>query len=396
MKSEFIILNTENIVSGLSNFFILFLVAKLLGTAMLGTYTLVISLTFIFGNGADLSLSPLILSKLSKHQQKETNNLISFNLTAATFFYVLLLLTAYFFYYKYFWLILFAGLTQIISTLSYVYICIYQNKNRLTSWAIQQIVFRLFFIFSMSITLIITKNLLTMFAIGCAACLVYCYIYTSRLYNLYHHFKFSLKSFSTIYKETLTFALGLILSIILSQIDKLVLYKYVSLSEIGIYSLSNKIILIFFTLSVILSRLFLPKLIKSTKNSKTHKHWISTYYFYTISSALFICLCIVILSPLFINIFFGNIYKPAIFLTQTMTIYLFFYLLSSVPGNILTALGYQQDRNTILFFAIIFYLLLSQLLIPRLGLIALTYIYSFVFVFIFIFNNILLTLRKKS
>lgn len=368
MKKEFVLLNIETFISKFCNLFIFYSISNLLGLETLGVYSLITSFVFIFSNFADLSINPLLLMTLYKKQFKKANSLFTFNLLTSIISLFLLILLAFFVNRIFIIYFLLAGIIQIIDVLTSVYITFFQYKNKLLNWAKGRIIYRLIITGLSIVLLVYYKNLFALFITGTIISLgYYAYLFLI-IRNLHPKLQLCFENLFDQAKALLIFGTTLMLTVFITQFDKIFLSSVGTLNEVGYYSIANKFILIFFTLGTILANIYLPVLM-NLHFKKNKDIFFKSYINYNkIMSLLIILIAIalILFTPLIVKIFFNTpqYNLEIINLTYLMIPYLAFYLLSTVAGAAMTALELQRQKNWTLFFGIIAFIVICLISWP--------------------------------
>lgn len=174
----------------------------------------------------------------------------------------------------------------------------------------------------------------------------------------------------------------------------LVLEKYQSTYDVGIFSVSLQIYEAIIIIPAAISLLLLPRLIRINKNDR----WINMNNVLKQVSIIMILICVIIymLMPIVIPLFFGNNFYPSIEIANYLLPGAFFLGILSVVSQYLASIGYPIMQVVFWVLAFFLWAILSFIFIPDYGSKATAIIMSLVNFILFITLYILsIKLRKN-
>ncbi len=278
-------LSVGNIFSRIIRGIFLIFAARILGVNEYGIFAYVLAFSGFFTVFSDLGLTTILIREIAKSNKNKIEEIKFFN----TFFYlktILLIITMLIliFIAPYFskieaakkilpymaLLVLFDGLKETIA--SY-----FRGKEKMEIDALLTTATNVTITIVGFLILTLKPNAKTLaisYALSSFSGLIlsFYFLFKEKISILYSYFEKKLIPF--ILKNTLPISLSLIIGVLMTQIDILMLGFFKTEKEVGIYSAAQKIIVLIYSLTAILTNVFFPifsKLVHNNENEKNKK-----------------------------------------------------------------------------------------------------------------------------
>lgn len=169
-------------------------------------------------------------------------------------------------------------------------------------------------------------------------------------------------------KQSLPLGLTLIFFTIYSRIDTIIMAKYFTVTEVGIYGLSYKIYDNLILPAAFMLNALLPQFSKSaTNNIQSLISSIKKSAIVLFISSIIISTSSIILSPFIINILTGETSPHETYILRVLSFALIFAYLNHLTGYVIVVLKLQTKALFVAALALIFNLGLNVYLLPILG-----------------------------
>ena len=405
-KYNFSWLVFDKFVRASLNFLLLIFLARFLGPTEFGVLNYLLALVFLFTSLSSLGINPVLTNTLIKNKRKTNNNIIS-NSYILRFFssligYLIFILFIIFLHGKNFYLnySIIIGLSIIVK--SYEVLFSYFESKSLSKYIV----------ISQTISLVIVFSLIVFFLYLelDIKYIYYCFLVDSLiilvLINIFffkkeRNFLFIL-DFEKIYKiiyKSFPVLLSIVSIVIYMRIDQVMINLLLSESDVGIYSVSVRIVEMFHFIPKIIMVSYLPILLIS-KNYNFELIKINSLLF---KLSILVIFFIIILSKYITSILFGEIYIESVLTTILLSLSLIFVFIGVVNEHWYISKNLQKHYALNVFIAAIINIILNYFLIPSFGIIGAAYstILTYLFIiFLFdIFNKktrVLLKMKYKS
>ena len=388
------------------NFLLFIFLARYLGPQEFGILNYLLALVFLFTSLSSLGINPVLTNILIKNKRKTNNSIISnsyiLRFFSSLFGYLIFILFIIYLHGKNVYLSysIIIGLSIIIK--SYEVLFSYFESKSLSKYIV----------ISQTISLVIVFSLIVFFLYleFDIKYIYYCFLVDSLitlfLINIFffkkeRNFLFNL-DFRKIYKiiyKSFPVLLSIISIVIYMRIDQVMINLLLSEKDVGIYSVSVRIVEMFHFIPKIIMVSYLPILLIS-KNY--------TFELIKINSLLFKLSILVIffifaLSKYITSILFGEIYMESVLTTILLSISLIFVFFGVANEHWYISKNLQKYYALNVFIGAITNIILNYFLIPSFGISGAAYstiLTYLLIIFLFdIFNKktrILLKLKYKS
>lgn len=165
-------------------------------------------------------------------------------------------------------------------------------------------------------------------------------------------------------KEGLILSLSGAMIILYSRIDQIMLAQISGFNEVGLFSLSNKILFMYVVISTAFNLALIPKL---NKSSADYHYQIKRFGRITFQLGAFMMMLNLIVSPIVINVFYGDKYIETEYLVALSSPIILLTFLSSSTGKILVMEGMSRHALYRNVLALISNVILNLILIPLWG-----------------------------
>ena len=389
------------------NLVVTILIARNLGPENFGVFSYLLVLVFVFTTISTLGMNPVLTNNIIKFKQYDTNSTI---VTC----YLIRFLFSIFSYIIFISFILQSSNSIIFLDYSIIIglVIVFKSSEILFSYFEAKLKSK-FIVISQSIGMILL--IITL-----------CIIFFNKLNNIYIYFAFLIETVSIFiiinfiffkqinYKFILTNNIKLIYKIISDslpvlistmciilymRIDQIMINKILGQYELGLYSVSVRLIEIFHFIPKILMISYLPILLKYKKYSLKLIE-LNSY----ISKLSFILIFLILLfSDFFTKYLFGNDYVESIYTTNVLSFSLIFVYLGVVNEHWYITKKLQKYYAFYVFLGAILNIILNIYLIPIYGIIGAAYATIITYIFlIFVFDLVatktrnILVIKLKS
>ena len=388
------------------NFLLFIFLARYLGPQEFGILNYLLALVFLFTSLSSLGINPVLTNILIKNKRKTNNSIISnsyiLRFFSSLFGYLIFILFIIYLHGKNVYLSysIIIGLSIIIK--SYEVLFSYFESKSLSKYIV----------ISQTISLVIVFSLIVFFLYleFDIKYIYYCFLIDSLitlfLINIFffkkeRNFLFNL-DFRKIYKiihKSFPVLLSIISIVIYMRIDQVMINLLLSEKDVGIYSVSVRIVEMFHFIPKIIMVSYLPILLIS-KNYTFELIKINSLLFKI--SILFIFF-IFVLSKYITSILFGEIYMESVLTTILLSISLIFVFFGVANEHWYISKNLQKYYALNVFIGAITNIILNYFLIPSFGINGAAYstiLTYLLIIFLFdIFNKktrVLLKLKYKS
>lgn len=194
---------------------------------------------------------------------------------------------------------------------------------------------------------------------------LYAFMYMLYLYvNKIRLLSVNLKYIRIFSSEGMLLTLSGAMIILYSRIDQVMLEYIKGYSEVGLYTLSNKLLFLYVVLSSVFNLAFVPKLNKKNSN---YKNEVKSLGLISIKIGLFMCMLNLLISPLIISVFYGDDYAEVSNLVMLSSPIIFFAFLASSTGKVLVMEGKSKHALYRNILALIINIILNIMFIPYIG-----------------------------
>tara|TARA_E500000178_G_scaffold352715_1_gene416766 strand:+ start:2005 stop:3261 length:1257 start_codon:yes stop_codon:yes gene_type:complete len=388
------------------NFLLFIFLARYLGPTEFGILNYLLALVFLFTSVSSLGINPVLTNILIKNKRKTNNNIISnsyiLRFFSSLFGYLIFILFIIFLHGENFYLnySIIIGLSIIIK--SYEVLFSYFEAKSLSKYIV----------ISQTISLVIVFSLIVFFLyLGLdIKYIYYCFLVDSLiilvLINIFffikeRNFLFKL-DFKKIYKiicKSFPVLLSIVSVVIYMRIDQVMINLLLSENDVGIYSVSVRIVEMFHFIPKIIMVSYLPILLIS-KNYNFELIKINSLLF---KLSILVIFFIIILSKYITPILFGEIYTESVLTTILLSLSLIFVFIGVVNEHWYISKNLQKYYALNVFIGAITNIILNYFLIASFGISGAAYstILTYLFIiFLFdIFNKktrVLLKMKYKS
>jgi O-antigen/teichoic acid export membrane protein len=176
----------------------------------------------------------------------------------------------------------------------------------------------------------------------------------------------SKKFFSDMTRLALTLILITLGQSIIVDMDTLMMWKMKGEFETGQYSTAKQTLRYLPQITLAMAMGIMPIFAKLSEENKQELRK-KFYFVFRINFSIFFVLValIVLLSPYFVPIIFGEVYRPSIIIFQVMAPYLLFQTSALFSGVALDYMGRAKQRVYVVMLAMVINLVLNILLIPE-------------------------------
>ena len=388
------------------NFLLFIFLARYLGPTEFGILNYLLALVFLFTSISSLGINPVLTNTLIKNKRKTNNNIISnsyiLRFFSSLFGYLIFILFIIFLHGKNFYLnySIIIGLSIIVK--SYEVLFSYFESKSLSKYIVISQTISLVIVFSLTVFFLYLELDLKY--------IYYCFLVDSLiilvLINIFfftkeRNFLFSL-DFKKIYKiicKSFPVLLSIVSVVIYMRIDQVMINLLLSENDVGIYSVSVRIVEMFHFIPKIIMVSYLPILLIS-KNYNFELIKINSLLF---KVSILVIFFIIISSKYITSIFFGEIYIESVLTTILLSLSLIFVFIGVVNEHWYISKNLQKYYALNVFIGAITNIILNYFLIPSFGISGAAYstILTYLFIiFLFdIFNKktrVLLKMKYKS
>lgn len=377
-----------------------------LGVHDFGIYSIALSfvaLFFVFGFGG---ISKVIIRESIKDKKgikRFFNKIFNFKLILSITQLILIFITAaltYSYDTELLIIILVASNEAIFRALKSIPSAILQAKEEIKTLAKIDVTHGLVRVSGMSLLLFIVNNLLYMMIYMSIVNLLFLYIYYKSMNRLVDYdFSINLRNIgipSKYFKQGFVFTLIGVGGMLTTKIDVVMLSFLSSIEDVGVYGLSEKIILQFEMARGMLLIAFYPIVVKYFHKNKARLQ--SLFY---LTGAIFLSVTILAviyanLSEKIIYLLFSDSYKMAAEITTVLCFYLVFQF-SNIPFSIaLQSTGLEKSILYMYPFSITINIILNYYFFNIMGVIGLAYSTLIVQGFVFLYLMILGSYKLKK
>lgn len=388
------------------NFLLFIFLARYLGPTDFGVLNYLLALVFLFNSLSSLGINPVLTNSLIKNKRKTNYNIISnsyiLRFFSSLFGYLIFILFIIFLHGKNFYLnySIIIGLSIIAK--SYEVLFSYFESKSLSKYIVISQTISLVIVFCLIVFFLYLKLDIKY--------IYYCFLVDSLiilvLINIFffkkeRNFLFSL-DFKKIYKiiyKSLPVLLSIVSIVIYMRIDQVMINLLLSENDVGIYSVSVRIVEMFHFIPKIIMVSYLPILLFS-KNYNFQLIKINSLLF---KLSILVIFFIFVLSKYITSILFGEIYIESELTTILLSLSLIFVFIGVANEHWYISKNLQKYYAYNVFIGAITNVIFNYFFIPSLGISGAAYstILTYLFIiFLFdIFNKktrVLLKMKYKS
>ncbi len=352
------------------NFLLFIFLARYLGPDEFGILNYLLALVFLFTSFSSLGINPVLTNILIKNKKNKSNNIIVnsyiLRFIASLFGYFIFILFIIFLHGKDIYLnySIIIGLTIIIK--SYEILFSYFESKSLSKYIVISQTISLVIIFVL-VVILINFNFNIKYFYYCLfidSLIIFCLINLFYVKNVKKiNFYFDFKIIQNIFYKSFPVLLSIISIVIYMRIDQIMINLLLSENDVGIYSVSVRVIEMFHFLPKIIMISYLPVLLISKKyNNELIK--INSLLF---KLSLLIILLIYMFSKFMTLILFGEIYLQSVLTTFILSFSLIFVFLGVVNEHWYITKNLQKYYAINVFLGALTNIILNYYLIPILG-----------------------------
>ena len=370
-------LTIGNQIGNLLQFFFFLYFARQFGEKIVGQYSFAFSFTYIFSVIADLGLSSFLIREiardLSGNRQLFASSLILrlLSLAFVSFWaFIVIIVFPSYFHKIIIKIILLMGLYHLFFSLADVILAEFKAHDRMGLVALLNIFVR--FIISISgISLIMLQfdflTILICFPIGSLIYLIVCIYFSARYFKLIR-LQFKELNLTNLFIKLLPFAFTIFFVEMLHHQDILMLKFFKNDQIVGIYSVANKVVIIFLGVLLFVHTALLPTMSQLYVESKTkliHTAKQSLRYMVMIGFPLSTGLYAV--SDKTIVFLFSDTFKDSVSALNILCWTIVFSFAAITYSALLTSINRQTVKGISLGICLAFNFILNLLLIPKMS-----------------------------
>ena len=352
------------------NLILFILLARYLGPDEFGILNYLLALVFLFTSFSSLGMNPVLTNILIKNK-KNKDNLIIINSYILRFFasvlgYFVFISFIIFLHGKNIYLnySIIIGFTIIIK--SYEILFSYFESKSLSKYIVISQTISLLIIFIL-VVFLIKLNLNIKYLYYCLlidSLIIFCLINLFYIKNSKKiTFKFDFKVINNIFYQSFPVLLSIISIVIYMRIDQIMINLLLSENDVGIYSVSVRVIEMFHFIPKIIMVSYLPVLLISKKYNKELIKINSLLF----KLSLLIILLIFIFSKFITLLLFGEIYLQSFITTSILSLSLIFVFLGVANEHWYITKNLQKYYAINVFLGAVTNIILNYFLIPVLG-----------------------------
>ena len=388
------------------NFLLFIFLARYLGPQEFGILNYLLALVFLFTSLSSLGINPVLTNILIKNKRKTNNSIISnsyiLRFFSSLFGYLIFILFIIYLHGKNVYLSysIIIGLSIIVK--SYEVLFSYFESKSLSKYIVISQTISLVIVFSLIVSFLYLEfDIKYIYYCFLVDSLITLFLINIFFFKKERNFLFNL-DFRKIYKiihKSFPVLLSIISIVIYMRIDQVMINLLLSEKDVGIYSVSVRIVEMFHFIPKIIMVSYLPILLIS-KNYTFELIKINSLLFKI--SILFIFF-IFVLSKYITSILFGEIYMESVLTTILLSISLIFVFFGVANEHWYISKNLQKYYALNVFIGAITNIILNYFLIPSFGISGAAYstiLTYLLIIFLFdIFNKktrVLLKLKYKS
>lgn len=367
------ILFTSQIISYILVFFVTMYTARYLGADGFGIISIALALTGIFGIFTDLGIGTLAIRNIARDKflkDKYVANIILIKIFLSILTFGLIIVTVTVFNYpeavKY--VIYLITLSTIINAFSSSFTMVLQAYEQMEVPAVNSILNSIIIFSGVLIAIYLDKDIFffaSLYIIGSLACLIFNFsVYTWKFPLPPIHI--DLNFWKYIIKEAWPFTITGIFVNIYFRIDSVMLSIMVGTSAVGIYNSAYRILMVLlFIPAVFITALFpaISRHFKTAQNLLKLEYEKSLKYLSLIS--IFILINGIFFAEEVIYLIFGSGYSSAVLILQILMLVVPIIFLTSLFGNILSAINKQRFVSIVAVLNALFNVAINIILIPK-------------------------------
>ena len=378
------------------NFLLFIFLARYLGPDEFGILNYLLALVFLFTSFSSLGINPVLTNILIKNKKNKSNNIIInsyiLRFIASLFGYFIFILFIIFLHGKDIYLnySIIIGLTIIIK--SYEILFSYFESKSLSKYIVISQTISLLIIFVLVVVLI-NFNINIKYFYYCLlidSLIIFCLINLFYIKNVKKiNFNFNFEIIRNIFCQSFPVLLSIISIVIYMRIDQIMINLLLSENDVGIYSVSVRIVEIFHFIPKIIMVSYLPVLLISKKYNKE---------LIKINSSLFkislVIIFFILISGKFITlILFGQMYLESVLTTTILSFSLIFVFFGVINEHWYITKNLQKYYALNVFLGALTNVILNYFLIPIYGISGAAYSTILTYLFIIFLFDIL---NKKT
>ncbi len=358
------------IITGLVGLWVIRILTTALGPTGYGYYNTIIAYLFLFSSLADGGLQAIFLREISKNpsdEEKLASNVFTLRLFLSVVFVIVANVIAFFLGYPALvrWGIFIASFSSVGVSLAQVLQPIFQKRMALSALAFSDIVSRAVQVVLLLTLMKIGVGLLFFVIVMAISELVRFGVVFVASYRFYPiRFSINLATWKNILKSAFPVAISLIFILIYFKLDTIILSIMKSGYEVGIYSISYKILELLLFLPATYVGLITPILARTAYR----RSFITNFQngFDIISIFALPCGAILaILSPQIILFIAGATFLPAAGVLAVLSLAIVVIFYSTLYSQSIIALNLQRKTMIIYFLALLLNVALNIIFIPK-------------------------------
>jgi O-antigen/teichoic acid export membrane protein len=364
-------------VGNLLQFLFFLYFARQFGEAVVGQYSFAFSFTYLFSVFADLGLSAYLIREVARDpaegRQIFADSLILRIVSLAIASFLAAALIAIWF--KHFSketieIILLLGLFQVFFSIADVFLAELKGHDRMALVALLSILVRLI-LSGVGIILILLRydflQVLACFPVGSLVYLIACLYFSFTSFGRIR-FRFHLSGLTGLFIKLLPFAFTIIFVEALHHIDILMLGIFQNDQSVGIYSVAQKMVLIFLGVLVFVHTALLPTFSRFYVESRSKLIDLATQSLrYLVLIGLPLSTGIYAISDKAVLFLFGHMFKDSIPAVNILCWTIAVGYAATIYSVLLTAINRQTAKGISLGICLAFNVILNFILIPKFG-----------------------------
>ena len=225
-------------------------------------------------------------------------------------------------------------------------------------------------------------------------CFVVSLILIPSLLKTFPFFKYKITNFWPITKKQFIFGLPIFATSaagkFISDIDTLMLTKFRTLAEVGVYNVILPSATLFVSFSSSIASIIIPTIIQFwvKKDWKRLTEGLGLFYRYSFLLILIPILIILVFSDNLINAFFGQNYVSGALALQILVVGMALYFVAGINNGILIAVNKPNSVAKIIIFAALVNVIANLILIPPFGIAGAAIATSLSYLFMLIFSTL--------
>ena len=352
------------------------LIARQMGVAAIGLYTIALSFSSLFSVLTDLGLTPVLIREGAKDNQKAgalLGNLLTLKIFLALFAYAFLNLVVYLLGYpviqrELIWL---SGLIMALDAFSLSFYGVLRSFQKLSFEAVGMVGGQIITIVAGLIVLKFNGSLIfLLLALALGSLFNVCWSGMNLIwrYQVWPRFLFNVSLLKTMARYALPFALAGIFVKVYSYIDVIILSRLLGPKEVGWYSVPSKITFAFQFIPMALAASLYPAMSQFFVQDRARLRAVfEKGLLYLAMLALPISFGLAVLGELLIVKLYGPAYLPSILPLKILLASLVFAFLDFPVGSLLNACHRQSAQTTVMGGTMTLNIILNLILIPNFG-----------------------------